>query len=105
METKDLRMEAMRASGPGGQNVNKRCSAMRVTHIPSGIDVVCMEERFQHLNQKVNTREEAKDRGSHFDRFQIAIQRLSALLLQQKVNAATEAYSSARKAQVNNNPR
>lgn len=48
-----VKIETMRASGPGGQNVNKRSTAVRVTHKSSGISVHCMDERFQHLNIQV----------------------------------------------------
>uniref|UniRef100_A0A0N4U6W7 RF_PROK_I domain-containing protein n=1 Tax=Dracunculus medinensis TaxID=318479 RepID=A0A0N4U6W7_DRAME len=83
----DYKLETMRASGPGGQNVNKRSSAVRLTHLSTGLSVKVMDERFQHLNMK------------------IAFQRLSAILLQYKIDEMEEKVSQSRKIQVGSKAR
>ena len=64
----EFRFESMRSSGPGGQHTNKTESAVRVTHISSGINAVAQEERSQHMNRK------------------LALSRLQEKLQQQKAN-------------------
>lgn len=77
VSAQDVRFEAFRAGGPGGQHQNKTESAVRAVHVPSGLSIVAREERSQHRNKA------------------LALDRLAALLRLQGELAAIAARNEA----------
>lgn len=82
IDPRDLKIELKRASGAGGQHVNRTESAVRMVHLPTGVSVECQEDRSQIKNRRT------------------ALAKLSAILYKQKLEAQQNEETAFRKSQV-----
>ncbi|MDI6797161.1 MAG: peptide chain release factor 1 [Desulfatibacillaceae bacterium] len=87
IEPNELKVDVYRSTGPGGQSVNTTDSAVRITHLPTGLVVICQDEKSQHKNK-------AK-----------ALKVLRARLLDQKIQEQNDQIAATRKSQVGSGDR
>ncbi len=99
-DLKDVKIESMRASGPGGQHVNKTASAVRATHIPTGKTAFAQESRSQHINKKLALLKLAllfETDGRRAEAEAVSVRRLNHYTIERGEAATVRVYDAATK--------